>query len=734
MLSYTQLQEEIAFYLGWTRDPSQWTVAQTNDLDAIIQSGLRQFYWPPTLQDGNVVKWSFLNPRATVLTVNAQSAYTLPSDFEGGAISFNITASGTSPTTLVPVNEQHYDSINVGNPKSGQPAYYAIRPLTSTGTSSQSYQVLLYPTPDKVYTVSYRYDVTPPNLSALVPYPFGPGMHSETILESCLAIAEDRLNDGQTGNAPLHRTRFQELLASSIQYDKRMENEDIRDTWPMATTSTTLDITYSDLQRHVGQYLEYGWDSGRWSRDQIALVDDLIQSGLRKFYNPPAQSQENGPPVSHRWSFLLRSGTLSLVNATDTYSMPSDYCGGIIDSISYAAGTKLVHLIQITDDRLRLLQASNAATGTPQYYSIRTSTTVGTARQSWLAVVYPTPTASATISYQYVRTPDRLTTSSPYPLGGVEHAETIKAACLAAAEERMKPEIALFRSQFKELLSSSMQVDSRPSLNENTWAIEDATPTTLNVTYANLLNRVGIELGIGSDYRLWTVADRSKVDSIIQSGLRKFLNPPPVGKDRYGHRWSFLRPLGTMTLESGESVYELPSDCASIEGPLTFEPGTTVLYPPIEIVSEHEVRNRLSRDTSSGRPTLAAVRACAASAVEKSSKEIVFWPIPDADYVVNFIYGVNVQALSLTNNYPPGAELHAEAILESCLAVAEITRDGKPGAHAALYSEALLASVSSDRLTFSPEFIGYNRDESDERGSLHLQHGNSIVTYNGISY
>ena len=51
-------------------------------VDSAIRSGLRQFYYPPAIDD-YVHEWSFLHPIMTITTIAGQGDYDLPFDFGG---------------------------------------------------------------------------------------------------------------------------------------------------------------------------------------------------------------------------------------------------------------------------------------------------------------------------------------------------------------------------------------------------------------------------------------------------------------------------------------------------------------------------------------------------------------------------------------------------------------------------------------------------------------------------
>lgn len=76
---------------------------------------------------------------------------------------------------------------------------------------------MFWPIPDAAYTLSYRYTAIPGKLTAVLPYPLGGALHSETILASCMAAAELKVMNEK---GKLWAT-FIERLAASISLDCR---------------------------------------------------------------------------------------------------------------------------------------------------------------------------------------------------------------------------------------------------------------------------------------------------------------------------------------------------------------------------------------------------------------------------------------------------------------------------------------------------------------------------------
>jgi hypothetical protein len=100
----------------------------------------------------------------------------------------------------------------------GRPQYAAIRFKSgTTKEEGQRQEVKWWPIPDAAYTLTYRYEGYTGKLTESLPYPLGGMKHSETIIESCLAVAEQRANDERG----LHWEKFISLLATSIAQDRK---------------------------------------------------------------------------------------------------------------------------------------------------------------------------------------------------------------------------------------------------------------------------------------------------------------------------------------------------------------------------------------------------------------------------------------------------------------------------------------------------------------------------------
>jgi len=214
-VTYTDLVDSVRRFLGYGET---LTADQTTEVDGYIQAGVRQFYYPPATENVQTgYRWSFLNPSATLSTVIGTDEYTLPVDFGRivGPIRFNETEHMPS---VAPVSIGQLYSLRDTRPESGAPRYATFDYESTFGINGQLQKMCLWPNPDAVYVLNYRYEAYSGKLDATSrPLPLGGAQYANVLVESCLCIAEQRAND-ETG---LHTTQFKLALASAVEYDRR---------------------------------------------------------------------------------------------------------------------------------------------------------------------------------------------------------------------------------------------------------------------------------------------------------------------------------------------------------------------------------------------------------------------------------------------------------------------------------------------------------------------------------
>lgn len=223
----------------------------------------------------------------------------------------------------------------------------------------------------------------------------------------------------------------------------------------------SLAVTYESLKRDIGRFLGFDREPGNWTEDEDEDVESVIAQGLRNFYRPPRIA---GDQYSHQWSFLRQIGTLSITAGTADYDMPTTFAD-LDGDLYYVAGDNCPTMIrQVNEGRildLRSRETTGDTTASPAECAIVAKASAGTAEQIYTLMLWPTPDAAYTLKYKYYARQGMLTYDAEVPLGGTEHAETIRAACLAAAESFLDDERGSKWQDFMDQLQASVDFDRK---------------------------------------------------------------------------------------------------------------------------------------------------------------------------------------------------------------------------------------------------------------------------------
>ena len=222
--------------------------------------------------------------------------------------------------------------------------------------------------------------------------------------------------------------------------------------------------------------------------------------------------------------------------------------------------------------------------------------------------------------------------------------------------------------------------------------------STLTAAYSQIRQEVGDYLGYGRTVADWSTTQAADIEQAIVRGYRQFLSPAVEPF----HEWSFLRPTATITTVADDYDYDLPADFGNIGNGLTFEEGDP--YGPILIVNINFINRKRESVSSSGKPEYAAIQPKADSSAGQRW-ELILHPTPDAVYVLTYQYHAITNALSSSNPYPLGGQLHSETVLQSCLAMAELRTGKGENIQLALFMQRLQASISLDKRN-APKYIG----------------------------
>lgn len=222
-IGFTEIRAQITQALhGGRGEYHNLEQSEKDNILSVIRTGERRFYYPQVVDPALSHQWSFLYPLLTLPIQADIDDYELPDDYGGIVGSLTYAAEDNTPSPVIKVPEYHIlQQRGRSTNTSGFPRYFAERSVVSDGLRAQRWMIRFWPTPDGDYTLLGKYRVHPGGMSENRPYPYGGVEHSQTILESCLAAAEQ-----QNGEEGIHTRAFLNALSASIQYDRANRTPD----------------------------------------------------------------------------------------------------------------------------------------------------------------------------------------------------------------------------------------------------------------------------------------------------------------------------------------------------------------------------------------------------------------------------------------------------------------------------------------------------------------------------
>ena len=237
----------------------------------------------------------------------------------------------------------------------------------------------------------------------------------------------------------------------------------------------------------------------------------------------------------------------------------------------------------------------------------------------------------------------------------------------------------------------------------------------LRLTFSDLYTRVSSFLGLTDTTTAPTGDDLTVCKDICTRGLRQFLYPINAMNGEY-HEWTFLTPLYTMNLIADKFRYSLPADFSSIVTDPTY--GEDENFKQMNKVSPQDILNLIAAGVVEYAPSCYAITTSTYDPEVGEVDEIMFYPKPDSSYVVQFYYKSDPLKPVNAADYLPGGVRSVEAILESCLSVAEIQEDDVIGIHTQLAQKLVQELINID----------IKRDNNTRLGNLYSRsNGNTML-------
>lgn len=224
------LESKLGTFAGWGRGEQfgdvPWQDYQKAIIEDSVNSGCRRFYWPDPL-DGQTTShsWSFFKPVTQIPLPSSAEFIILPDDYGNfeGNLTIKTAQNGVTaqPWKIQWLNEARIrEMYTVTASVIGPPMYACPVPVKSqlgNGAAGQRFHLLVFPKADQDYIIEATYNITPDALTDAFPFALGGAQHSETVLESCLAVMEERIDDTKG----VHALAYAKRLTASIDIDRR---------------------------------------------------------------------------------------------------------------------------------------------------------------------------------------------------------------------------------------------------------------------------------------------------------------------------------------------------------------------------------------------------------------------------------------------------------------------------------------------------------------------------------
>lgn len=140
-----------------------------------------------------------------------------------------------------------------------------------------------------------------------------------------------------------------------------------------------------------------------------------------------------------------------------SFRLPDD-CGVVHDPLTLPVGEGFGEINLISESQIRHERQYHDYAGIPRFAAQRPLAHDPTVGQRYELLIYPNPDQTWVLTFQYTALQNKIDGTNKYPLGGMEHAETIKYAILAEVEA-MKHMRGQHTARYQEELVKSVRKD-----------------------------------------------------------------------------------------------------------------------------------------------------------------------------------------------------------------------------------------------------------------------------------
>ena len=221
----------------------------------------------------------------------------------------------------------------------------------------------------------------------------------------------------------------------------------------------------------------------------------------------------------------------------------------------------------------------------------------------------------------------------------------------------------------------------------------------MTVSYQNLYDEVSFFLGLSARGTTPTGTNLTLCKALVDRGLRQFLYPIDLQTGQ-PHSWEFLKVFYDLTTVSGQWKYALPISFSDVYSTLYFDLESA--NPPLVKRSAEQILDMRTGGSINGFPEYFAITPLRYDIEIGSLYELWIYPTPSQTETLSGFYRADPVQLSATTDLVIGGIRAIEAILESCLAVAEHQEDDMTSSHhTAKAAELIQKLIKFDSVTQS---------------------------------
>ena len=221
----------------------------------------------------------------------------------------------------------------------------------------------------------------------------------------------------------------------------------------------------------------------------------------------------------------------------------------------------------------------------------------------------------------------------------------------------------------------------------------------MTIGYNDLYSEVSYFLGLTARGTAPTGTNLTLCQSLVDRGIRQFLYPIDMETGK-PHEWEFLKVYWDFTTISGQWKYSLPIDFSDLYSTLYFDPSSP--DPPLEKRSAEQILDMRTGGANTGSPEYFSITPLRYDIEIGTLYELWLYPAPGQAETLSGFYRADPVQLSATTDLVVGGIRAIEAILESCLSVAEHQEDDMTSSHhTAKAAELIQKLIKFDKVTQS---------------------------------